>query len=119
MDPNNTYTKALDEWVRNNTCKKPYADLFARTFICGDSDCKVHVTNIRTETATIEVYILKVIFHDPATIVFWSDGSKTIVKCGEGDIFDPEKGLAMAIAKKNFSNNGNYYNEFKKWLPND
>ena len=44
--------------------------------------------------------IKKVIFNDPATIVFWNDGSKTVVKCQEGDIFDPEKGLAMAISMK-------------------
>ena len=63
--------------------------------------------------------IKKVIFNDPATIVFWSDGSKTVVKCQDGDIYDPEKGLAMAIAKKALGNKGNYCNEFKKWLPED
>lgn len=61
--------------------------------------------------------IKKVIFNDPATIVFWSDGTKTVVKCGENDEYDPEKGLAMAIAKRALGNQGNYYNEFKKWLP--
>ena len=61
--------------------------------------------------------IEKVIFHDPATIVFWEDGTKTVVKCGENDIFDPEKGLTMAIAKKALGNKGNYYNQIKKWLP--
>lgn len=61
--------------------------------------------------------IRKVIFNDPATIVIWKDGSKTVVKCGENDIYDKEKGLAMAIAKKAFGNKGNYYEEFKKWLP--
>lgn len=61
--------------------------------------------------------IKKVIFNAPATIVFWSDGTKTVVKCGENDEFDPEKGLAMAIAKRALGNQGNYYNEFKKWLP--
>lgn len=44
--------------------------------------------------------IKDVIFNEPATIVKWSDGSKTVVKCCEGDTFDPEKGLAMAISKK-------------------
>ena len=44
--------------------------------------------------------IKNVIFNDPATIVFWKDGTKTVVKCQDGDEFDPEKGLAMAIAKK-------------------
>lgn len=63
------------------------------------------------------VDIVKVIFNDPATIVFWDDGSKTIVKCQEGDVYDPEKGLAMAICKKTLGNQGNYCNELKKWLP--
>lgn len=44
--------------------------------------------------------IKKVIFNKPATIVYWSDGTKTVVKCGEHDEWDEEKGLAMAISKK-------------------
>lgn len=63
--------------------------------------------------------IKNVKFHDPATIVFWGDGTKTVVKCGNDDIFDPEKGLAMAIAKRAFSNRGNYYNEIRKWTEED
>lgn len=64
--------------------------------------------------------IKNVIFNDTATIVFWSDGTKTVVKCGENDIYDPEKGLAMAVAKKYLGTNkshSNYMDEFKKWLP--
>ena len=66
--------------------------------------------------------IKNVIFNDPATIVFWSDGTKTVVKCGENDIYDPEKGLAMAVAKKYLGTNkshSNYMDEFKKWLPKE
>ena len=63
--------------------------------------------------------IKKVIFNYPATIVLWSDGSKTVVKCQDGDIYDPEKGLAMAISKKALGNKSNYCNEFKKWLPEE
>ena len=48
----------------------------------------------------INPYIKKVIFNKPATIVFWSDDTKTIVKCGEDDAWDEEKGLAMAVCKK-------------------
>ena len=62
--------------------------------------------------------ISKVIFHDPATIVYWSDKTKTIVKC-ENEKYDPEKGLAMAISKKFFGNKGCYYEHFKKWLPKE
>lgn len=61
--------------------------------------------------------IKDVIFNDPATIVFWTDGTKTVVQCQDDDIFDPEKGLAMAITKKALGNKGNYCNELKKWLP--
>lgn len=61
--------------------------------------------------------IKDVIFNDPATIVFWADGTKTVVQCQDDDIFDPEKGLAMAITKKALGNKGNYCNELKKWLP--
>ena len=72
---------------------------------------------IRTRRQINMQRIKKVIFNDPATIVFWSDGSKTVVKCGDNDTFDPEKGLAMAISKKFFDNTGYYYDVFKKWLP--
>lgn len=60
--------------------------------------------------------IKNVIFNDPATIVFWDDGTKTVVKCSEGDKFDPEKGLAMAITKKALGNKYDYYNTIKHWL---
>lgn len=63
--------------------------------------------------------IRNVIFNEPATIVYWNDGDKTVVKCGKGEKFDPEKGLAMAISKKALGNQGNYFNEFKKWLPKE
>lgn len=59
--------------------------------------------------------ITNVIFNDPATIVFWSDDTKTVVKCQDGDLFDPEKGIAMAIAKKLYGNKGSYNDEIKKW----
>lgn len=72
---------------------------------------------IRTQKPLAMLRIKKVIFNNPATIVYWSDGTKTVVKCGDNDTFDPEKGLAMAISKKSFNNTGCYYNVFKKWLP--
>ena len=64
-------------------------------------------------------FIKQVIFHDPATIVYWADGTRTVVKCQDGDIYDPEKGLAMAICKKALGNKGNYCEVFKQWLPEE
>ncbi len=63
--------------------------------------------------------IKKVIYNNPATIVFWKDGTKTVVKACEDDEYDPEKGLAMAISKKALGNKGNYYETFKKALPKE
>lgn len=70
----------------------------------------------KTASATNTAAIKDVIFAPPATIVYWSDGSKTVVKCSEKDVFDPEKGLAMAIAKRCGGNRGIYYKEIQNWV---
>ena len=69
----------------------------------------------KSTSATNTAAIKDVIFAPPATIVYWSDGSKTVVKCSEKDVFDPEKGLAMAVAKRCGGNNGSYYKEIRNW----
>lgn len=62
--------------------------------------------------------VKEVIFNDPATIVYWTDGTKTVVKC-DGEKFDAEKGFAMAVSKKALGNKGNYYSIFKTFLPKE
>ena len=57
--------------------------------------------------------VKKVIINDPATIVLWKDGTKTVVKCMEGDTFDPEKGVAMALVKKMFEDSSS---RMHKWI---
>lgn len=64
-------------------------------------------------------YIKEVIFNDPATVVIWSDGSKTVVKCQPGDTYSKETGLALCIAKKYLGNKGNFNEVFKKWIPEE
>lgn len=62
--------------------------------------------------------IKKVIFNPPATIVFWENGSKTVVKA-QGEAFDPEKGLAMAISRHylcDICNLTRFDGVFKKYL---
>ena len=67
-------------------------------------------------TAMHAASIKNVIFNPPATVVYWSDGTKTVVKCSPNDKFDPEKGLVMAIAKRCANNSGSYYKEIQKWI---
>lgn len=80
-------------------------------------NCEIRITDDILKFSDIsEQIITKVIFNGPATIVFWKDKTKTVVKCDKDDVFDSEKGLAMAISKKFFGNKGNYYNVIKKWV---
>lgn len=66
-----------------------------------------------------EDLIKDVIFNNPATIVLWKDGTKTVVKCQEGDTYSKELGLAMCISKKYLGNKGNFNEVFKKWIPEE
>lgn len=84
--------------------------------------CKPNVVAcIKKEETTmncdIRSNIKDVIFNYPATIILWKDGTKTIVKAGEDEKYDPEKGFAMAVCKKMFGNEGNYYKVFKEYVP--
>ena len=79
-------------------------------------EAKKPVDSFETKQSTNRrVKIKDVIFSDPATVVFWSDGTKTVVKTRGGEKYDKEKGLAMAIVKKITGNTGNYYDIFKEW----
>ena len=77
------------------------------------------VMNARGQMIVRFVQIKRVIYNNPATIVIWSDDVKTVVKCQDGDVYDPEKGLAMAIIKRVGGNNSTYNNAFTAHLPKE
>lgn len=79
-------------------CRPPFA------FIRDDEDEKV------------DFDIKRVIFNEPATIVLWKDGTKTVVKCGKDDVYDKEKGLALCFMKKALGNKGNFNNTIKEYV---
>ena len=89
--------------------------------VCDDADMYRPRSDIKTKIDYCQysrygaLPITNVIFAPPATIVFWNDGTKTVVKC-DNEAYDPEKGLAMAIAKRALGNKGNYFETFKKWV---
>lgn len=70
-------------------------------------------TTMREKAAQL---VDKVLVHGIALIVFWKDGSKTVVKCANEE-FDLEKGVAMAFIKRMFGNKGNY-NAFLNFIIN-
>ena len=110
--------RALDNhWWAKESEIRPLS--VTKSFSSASKAIKNGINSIYGFTRTMKPVIENVIFNDPATIVFWSDESKTVVKCAKDETYDPEKGLAMAISKKFLDNKGNYYNEFKKWLPEE
>lgn len=42
----------------------------------------------------------KVIFNNPATIIIWKDGTKSVAKCSQEDSYDKMKGFLVAYYKK-------------------
>lgn len=45
-------------------------------------------------------YIKEVIYNNPATIILWSDGTKTVSKCHSSDTYSKETGLMLCVIKK-------------------
>jgi hypothetical protein len=115
-DSKNAKELAMSRYLRykNNGYKKEVAEYCKNDIIATEA-----LFNATRTVQTVIPKIKDVIYNDPATIVFWEDGTKTVVKCEFSKKFDPEKGLAMAFSKKMFGNKGNYYNVFKKWLPEE
>lgn len=61
-------------------------------------------------------HITKVIFHKPATIVYFDDGDKVVVKTYKDNKFNPEAGLALCILKKMLGNDTEKFHKFfKDW----
>ncbi len=64
------------------------------------------------------VYIKRVVYNAPNTVVIWSDGTKTSSTCGENDTYNPEMGLALAVLKKITSSEFTV-KTLHDWAPND
>ena len=46
--------------------------------------------------------VKRVVYHEPATIVFWTDDTKTVVKCIDGQPYEKYAGFCAAVTKKVF-----------------
>lgn len=69
---------------------------------------------------TVPTYaVKKIIYNPPATIVFWEDGSKTVVKCSQYDEYDPYFGFLAALAKKVYGNPSRVRKIVDKWAPEE
>ena len=71
-------------------------------YVVNDISSEEYIKVLRQYSSDVEFRtgIKKVIFKGPATIVIWVDGSKTVVKCAEGDRYSKFSGLAIAMCKR-------------------
>lgn len=74
------------------------------------------ILNANFKPDALDYRIKKVIFNDPATVVIWKDGTKTVVKCCDGDTYDKEKGFMACIIKKLTGNTGRWNELIKKYV---
>ena len=82
------------------------------------ADVLVYFGIQKSDTDTTSIFdISNVIFNGPATIVLWKDGTKTVVKCQDGDCYSEETGLALCFMKKALGNKPNFNDVFRKWIP--
>ena len=61
-------------------------------------------------------HIKQAIFNPPATVILWDDGTKSVVKCQNGEPFDAEKGFVMAYLKKLLGNDNTFNKEITRWV---
>ena len=114
--PYNNYTMTFDCTNKNDsTTKAEILSAADKIKLAGITASDTLIPKSSPKPANYLPEIKNVKFNGPATIVFWADGTKTVVKCQDGDDYSEEVGLAMCIAKKVFGNTSKYNDIFKKW----
>ena len=117
---------STDEFSQKNFCKLIeflylYSDCITyyfngstMCFSCNDQESSyaliriIHkLANKKTKDSAISANNLynsfevkDILVNGQATIVFWTDGTKTVVKCRPDDLYDSEKAVAMCFMKK-------------------
>jgi len=94
FDNASTVTSVSNRCYCANPCKHYNPDKFGNFSVPGSFAYLDRDKNLK------EVYIKQVIYQNPATIVFWNDGTKTVSKTHAGDEYSPEAGLVLCILKK-------------------
>lgn len=94
--------KHWEDWVNNTIDTSNTVPSIADQIYNGlkreEENCIMNEIKCRKLTAE------RVIFSPPATVVIWTDGTKTVVKCDEKDTYDRLTGLALCYMKKALGN---------------
>ena len=99
-----------DEIINKESCIKrnPYLakPIYKTEKIEKDNEgIKFYFTNDPLSSFKNKIIPKKIIYNGPATIVFWNDGTKTIVKRSEKDTDNKYNAFCAALAKKIYGSN--------------
>ena len=108
--PPTTATETVADYIRSCIAKQSLNSIYGASSVSKKSNSSKAVNPFE---------IKKAYFNDPVTVVIWADGTKTIVRCQEGDVYSKETGLALCIAKKALGNKPNFNDVFHKWIPKE
>lgn len=92
-------------WKELDKSKEQYDDYVKYT----------ELRDLQKRNKKLREMVKEVKFSGDRTIVFFNDGTKTVVQCQEGGTFDKEKGLAVACMKKLFENTNIFNEVMRKW----
>lgn len=87
------------EWICNNPIYKAHLNLKSENLVSNLLDDAYKVIKKSDPIPT------KIIRSGPVTVIFWEDGTKTLVRRAEGAPDDPYLAFCAGLAKKIYGNN--------------
>ena len=99
------------------TCKCKHASIVFDEFINGFVDGMTEsVRHLENEFYKNRIDLIDhVTFNGPATIIFFKDGTKTVLKCHDEDTYSIPTGFALALLKK-ILGGAAYHKLCEEWL---
>ena len=99
----------------HNHCQRPHLEIKAKFNVLdlNTSDMEIAHQSMYSRNKTLDFLkelfcsqarVVRVVLNGPATILFWDDGTKTVVKLQNGDTDDPEKAIMAGMLKRLYPN---------------
>lgn len=99
----------------HNHCQRPNLEIKAKFNVLdlNTSDMEIAHQSMYSRNKTLDFLkelfcsqarVVRVVLNGPATILFWDDGTKTVVKLQNGDTDDPEKAIMAGMLKRLYPN---------------
>lgn len=110
----------MDNEVYVSPAFKELLEELCSTFVGTDFKSSVPKAKAEGYFHTIpEIPISRVTYSGDTTVVFFTDGTKTTVKCSSNDTYDRQTAIVYALVKRMFGKIGRYDAKTKKFYDNE